>query len=66
MEKVIINDVGPRDGLQNESATVTPRDRVTLINALVAAGVPAVEVASFVSPRAVPKMVGASEVVARR
>jgi hydroxymethylglutaryl-CoA lyase len=64
MEKVIINDVGPRDGLQNESATVTPHDRVALINALVAAGVPAVEVASFVSPQAVPKMVGASEVVA--
>lgn len=64
MEKVVVNDVGPRDGLQNDPATVTPADRARLIQALVAAGVPAVEVVSFVSPRAVPKMAGADEVVA--
>ncbi|MGI9328293.1 MAG: hydroxymethylglutaryl-CoA lyase [Pseudomonadales bacterium] len=64
METVIVNDVGPRDGLQNDSATVTPQQRVTLINKLVGAGLPAVEVASFVSPKAVPKMAGAAEVIA--
>lgn len=64
METVIINDVGPRDGLQNDPATVSVEDRVALINALVDAGVPAVEVVSFVSPKAVPKMAGATRVVA--
>jgi hydroxymethylglutaryl-CoA lyase len=64
MDTVIVNDVGPRDGLQNDPADVSPADRVRLVKALVAAGIPAVEVASFVSPKAVPKMAGAAEVVA--
>ncbi len=64
MDTVTINDVGPRDGLQNDPATVSVDDRVALINALVGAGVPAVEVVSFVSPKAVPKMAGADRVVA--
>lgn len=63
MESVIINDVGPRDGLQNDPSEVAPADRARLIRALVAAGIPAVEVASFVSPKAVPRMAGAAEVV---
>ncbi|MFK7913483.1 MAG: hydroxymethylglutaryl-CoA lyase [Pseudomonadales bacterium] len=63
MEQVIINDVGPRDGLQNDPANVSPADRAGLINQLVGAGVPAIEIASFVSPKAVPKMAGADEVV---
>ncbi|MCZ6711083.1 MAG: hydroxymethylglutaryl-CoA lyase [Gammaproteobacteria bacterium] len=64
MDTVIINDVGPRDGLQNDPGSVAPADRVALIEALVSAGVPAVEVVSFVSPKAVPKMAGAEQVVA--
>lgn len=64
MDRVIVNDVGPRDGLQNDPATVSPTDRARLIRRLVEAGIPAVEVASFVSPKAVPKMAGAAEVVA--
>ena len=63
MERVIVNDVGPRDGLQNDPATVSPGERARLIRALVAAGVPAVEAVSFVSPKAVPKMAGAAEVI---
>ena len=63
MERVIVNDVAPRDGLQNDPAAVSPADRAQLILALVDAGVPAVEVASFVSPKAVPKMAGAAQVV---
>ncbi len=54
--KVIINDVGPRDGLQNQSITLSPADRVELIKALLTAGVGHIEVGSFVSPKAVPAM----------
>lgn len=63
MDRVIVNDVAPRDGLQNDPVAVLPADRARLVEALVNAGLPSVEVASFVSPRAVPKMAGAAEVV---
>ncbi len=58
-----IRDVGPRDGLQPEEP-VAVADRIALVEALVVAGVTRVEVAAFVSPRAVPAMAGAAEVVA--
>jgi len=61
--RVRIRDVGPRDGVQPERP-VAPADRVRLVNALVASGVGDVEVAAFVSSRAVPAMAGADEVVA--
>lgn len=64
MEQVIVNDVGPRDGLQNDSTLVTPEDRVRLINSLLDAGVTSIEAASFVSPKAVPKMANADQVFA--
>ncbi len=64
MDTVIINDVGPRDGLQNDAASVAPKNRARLVNAIVDAGIPAVEIASFVSAKAVPKMAGAEQVVA--
>ena len=57
-------EVGPRDGLQNEPDVLTPELRAELVSRLVSAGVPAVEVASFVDPRRVPQMAGADEVVA--
>ena len=63
MDKVIINDVAPRDGLQNDPVALPPADRVRLIEGLVGAGLRSVEVASFVSPKAVPKMAGAAQVV---
>jgi hydroxymethylglutaryl-CoA lyase len=62
-ESVSIREVGPRDGLQAE-APVAPSDRVRLIEALLDAGVTELEVTAFVSPRAVPAMAGAAEVVA--
>lgn len=62
-DAVTIRDVGPRDGLQPE-APVEPAERVRLIEALVAAGVRRIEAAAFVSPRAVPAMAGADEVLA--
>jgi hydroxymethylglutaryl-CoA lyase len=60
---VAIRDVGPRDGLQPEEP-VAVADRIALVEALAAAGVSAIEVAAFVSPKAVPAMAGAAEVVA--
>lgn len=58
-----IRDVGPRDGLQPEEP-VSVEERIELVHALVAAGVTDVEVAAFVSPKAVPAMTGAAEVLA--
>jgi hydroxymethylglutaryl-CoA lyase len=63
-EAVIINDVGPRDGLQNQQKILEPAARVELVRALLAAGMEHVEVAAFVSPKAVPAMAGAADVVA--
>lgn len=63
-ERVNVNEVGPRDGLQNQDRILSPSDRVRLIESLCAAGLPSVEVGSFVSPKAVPAMAGTDEVVA--
>jgi hydroxymethylglutaryl-CoA lyase/(R)-citramalyl-CoA lyase len=62
--KVTVCDVGPRDGLQNQPVTLAPSVRAELVNLLAAAGVPRIEVTSFVSERHVPQMAGAAEVVA--
>lgn len=61
---MLIVDVGPRDGLQNEPDVLAPEIRAELVGKLVGAGMRAVEVASFVDPRRVPQMVGAEELVA--
>lgn len=58
-------EVGPRDGLQNESAVVGTEQKVELIDRLGAAGLKAIEVGSFVSPRWVPQMADTAEVLAR-
>jgi hydroxymethylglutaryl-CoA lyase len=60
---VDLREVGPRDGLQAESP-VAVADRVRLIDALVAAGVRHIEAVSFVSPKAVPAMAQAADVMA--
>lgn len=62
--KVIINDVGPRDGLQNQSVRLAAEQRAALIKALLKAGMRHIEVGSFVSPKAVPAMVGTDRVLA--
>jgi len=61
--RVTVYDVGPRDGLQNEPEILDVSTRVELVRKLVGAGVPAIEVASFVDPRRVPQMADAEEVV---
>lgn len=62
--RVTIVDVSPRDGLQNERAIVPFADKVALVDALAAAGVPVIEVTSFVSPKAIPQLADAEEVMA--
>jgi len=59
-----IVEVGPRDGLQNEKADVSTADKIEFINRLSAAGLPAIEVSAFVSPKWVPQMADASAVFA--
>jgi isopropylmalate/homocitrate/citramalate synthase len=63
--KVKIVEVGPRDGLQNEKAMVPTDVKVALIDMLTDAGLPAIEATSFVSPKWVPQMADAADVMAR-
>ncbi len=63
-ESVIINEVGPRDGLQNQPRTLSVGERLQLIQALADAGLRHIEVGSFVSPKAVPQMAATDAVVA--
>ncbi len=61
---LIVCDVGPRDGLQNEAKTLGPGVRAELCDRLAAAGVKRIEAASFVNPKLVPQMAGAEDVMA--
>ncbi|MDC1525250.1 hydroxymethylglutaryl-CoA lyase [Gammaproteobacteria bacterium] len=62
-EFVYINEVGPRDGLQNQKTILGTEDRLKLISLLIDANIPGIEVASFVNPKAVPAMEGAHEII---
>jgi hydroxymethylglutaryl-CoA lyase len=61
-DQVSVYEVGPRDGLQNESAAVTTSNKVRLIEALGGAGLRRIEITSFVSPRWIPQLADADEV----
>ena len=63
--KVRLVEVGPRDGLQNEKAMVPVDVKVALVDLLTDAGFAAIEATSFVSPKWVPQMADAAEVMAR-
>ena len=63
--RVRLVEVGPRDGLQNEHATIPADDKVAFIDQLSAAGCPVIEVGAFVSPRWVPQMADTAEVFSR-
>ncbi|HEY3156718.1 MAG TPA: hydroxymethylglutaryl-CoA lyase [Candidatus Eisenbacteria bacterium] len=63
--KVRVVEVGPRDGLQNESKTVPTDSKVAFVDALSDAGYEEIEVSAFVSPRWVPQLADAEEVFAR-
>ena len=60
---MIVCDVGPRDGLQNEDRILEPAVRADLCDRLAAAGLKRIEAASFVNPKLVPAMAGAEEVM---
>jgi hydroxymethylglutaryl-CoA lyase len=64
MTDVTVVEVGPRDGLQNDAASVSTADKIAFVDRLSATGVPVVEVSAFVSPRWVPQMADAAEVFA--
>lgn len=59
---VRIVEVGPRDGLQNEKATIATADKIALIDRLSATGLRSIEATSFVSPKWVPQLADAAEV----
>jgi hydroxymethylglutaryl-CoA lyase len=62
-DQVRIVEVGPRDGLQNEKTPVSVEARIAFIEALVGAGLHTIEVGAFVSPKAIPQMVGSDQVL---
>jgi hydroxymethylglutaryl-CoA lyase len=63
-ERVRINEVGPRDGLQNEPGVIPTAEKVRLVELCAATGVDEVEVTSFVSPKWVPQLGDGGEVFA--
>lgn len=64
MRSVEIVEVGPRDGLQNESVLVSTEDKAAIVRRAIGAGVQRIEVTSFVSSRKVPQMADAAELLA--
>lgn len=64
-DRVEIFEMGPRDGLQNEKRLIPAADKIALVDLLSQAGFRRIEVTSFVSPRWVPQMADADEVLAR-
>ncbi len=62
--QITLVEVGPRDGLQNESATVSTTDKVAFVDLLSATGLLVIEVGAFVSPKWVPQMAGTESVFA--
>jgi len=63
-DRVEIFEVGPRDGLQNEAVMIPAEDKIRLVNHLSHSGLTHIEVTSFVSPKWVPQMADAAEVMA--
>ena len=63
-QSVKLVEVGPRDGLQNESAPVSTAQKINLIHGLIDAGVNYIEAGSFVNPRSVPQMADSDQVFA--
>ncbi len=64
-EFVSICEVGPRDGLQIAKTRMTTEDKIAWIHSLAAAGIPEIEVGSFVPPRVIPQLADTAEIVSR-
>jgi len=63
-QSVSVVEVGPRDGFQMEVNFIPTETKIELINALIRTGIQRIEVTSFISPKAIPQMRDAAEVVA--
>ena len=63
-KKVRIRDVGPRDGFQNVRTFIDTDKKLEIIDGLVTAGIQAIEITSFVNPKAIPQMADAAKVAA--
>ncbi|PWC63039.1 hydroxymethylglutaryl-CoA lyase [Azospirillum sp. TSH7] len=64
MDRLLLTEVAPRDGLQNQPILVPTAGKLELIRRLAEAGLTRIEAASFASPKAVPQMADAEEIVA--
>ncbi len=64
-QRITVYEVGPRDGLQNEARVVATEDKLRLLRLLADAGLSRIEATSFVSPRWIPALADAAEVVAQ-
>ena len=62
MSRITVYEVGPRDGLQNETVNVPTTEKIAFIDRLSTAGLPVIEVSAFVSPKWMPQMADAAEV----
>lgn len=61
-EKVVVKEVGPRDGLQNEQTLIPTQDKIEWINLLSETGLTYIEITSFVNPKWIPSLADALEV----
>ena len=61
---VVVYEVGPRDGLQNEPDAVATAAKIALVDRLARAGLRRIEITSFVSPRWIPQLADADQVAA--
>ena len=62
---VVVVEVGPRDGLQNEVTPIPTAEKITFVDSLSRAGLPVIETTSFVNPKLVPQLADAAEVMSR-
>ena len=63
IKEVKVTEVGPRDGFQSEKTVLKTEDKIDIINNLIEAGFPRIEVSSFVSPKAIPQLADAETIL---
>ena len=64
-KKIKVTEVGPRDGFQSEKTVLKTVDKISIINDLIDAGFPRIEVSSFVSPKAIPQLADAEIILSK-
>ena len=63
VRNVKVTEVGPRDGFQSERTILNTEDKIEIVNNLIDAEFPRIEVSSFVSPKAIPQLADAAEIL---